>query len=72
MALEVKKQERENSQGLIRRFSKSLQQSGILVRAKKTRFRQRRRSQQAKKKAALRREELKREYKRMKKLGKTK
>ena len=70
MVLEIKKQERETSQSLVRRFGKRIQQSGILLRARRSRFRKRPKSHQAKKKAALRREELKEEYKKLKKLGK--
>lgn len=70
MVLEVKKQERESSQGLVRRFGRRMQQSGILIRARKNRFKKRPKSHQAKKKAALRREELKKEYQKLKKLGK--
>jgi ribosomal protein S21 len=69
MVLEIKKRERETSQSLIRRFTRSLQQSGILVRARKTRFRKREKSRQMKKRAALRREEKRKEYERLKKLG---
>jgi len=70
MALEIFKQERETSQSLVRRFQKRIQQSGLLLRARKIRFRQRRKSEQMKKRAALRREELKKEYEKLKKLGK--
>lgn len=70
MVLEIKKQERETTQSLVRRFGRRIQQSGILVRARKNRFRKKAKSRQAKKKAALRREELKKEYKKLKKLGK--
>lgn len=69
MRIEVKKQERENSQGLIRRFTKKVKQSGVLVRAKRSRFYQRPKSKDMQKKAALRRETLKAEYERLKKLG---
>ena len=69
MALEIRKQNRETSQSLIRRFTKRLQQSGILIRARRIRFRQRSKSRQMKKRAALRREEIKKEYERLKKLG---
>jgi len=69
MALEVKKQQRETPQALIRRFTKRLQQSGILLRARRVRFRQRSKSRQMKKRAALRREETKKEYEKLKKLG---
>jgi ribosomal protein S21 len=70
MPLEVRKQEKENTQSLIRRFTRGLQQSGILTRAKMTRFRLRPKSHGAKKKAALRRVELKQEYEKLRKLGK--
>ena len=70
MVLEVKKQERETAQSLVRRFGKRVQQSGILIRARKTRFRKRPKSHLAKKRAALRREELRKEYQKLKKLGK--
>jgi len=70
MALEIKKQNRETSQALIRRFTKSVQKSGILVRARKIRFRRKEKSKDMKKIAALRREEMKKEYEKLKKLGK--
>ena len=72
MGLEVKKQERETSQALIRRFAKSLQQSGTLRRARKIRYKGRSKSRQMQKRAALRREETKKEYARLSKLGKVK
>jgi len=70
MSLEIKKQERETAQSLVRRFSRRMQQSGILLRVRKNRFKKRKKSPQAKKKAALRREELRKEYEKLKKLGK--
>ncbi|MFH1036823.1 MAG: hypothetical protein V1756_02070 [Patescibacteria group bacterium] len=70
MALEVRKQDRETSQSLIRRFSTGMKKSGILVRARKIRFVQREKSPDMQKKAALRREELKIEYKKKEKSGK--
>jgi len=70
MALEVKKKEKESSQSLVRRFTKRVQQSGILIRARKARFKERKKSKDMKKEAALRREEIKKEYERLKKLGK--
>lgn len=69
MPLEVKKQNRETSQGLVRRFTKAMQQSGILIRARRGRFMKRVKSEGMKKKAALRREEKRIEYARMKKMG---
>lgn len=72
MSVEVKKQERETSQNLIRRFTKRIQQSGVLVRARSVRFYKPDRSRQLKKRAALRREFLKKEYERLRKLGEQK
>ena len=72
MALEIKKQEKENSQNVVRRFSKRIKASGILLRARKIRFHERSKSRQMKKRSALKREELKREYEKLEKLGKIK
>lgn len=69
MSIEVKKSERENSQSLIRRFTRKVQQSGILLRARESRFYQRQKSKKMRKEAALRREKLKKEYEKLKKLG---
>ncbi len=70
MPLQVKKQPKENSQSLVRRFTRRIQQSGILRRARDIRFNKRPKSAQLKKRAALRREQLKKEYELLKKLGK--
>jgi len=70
MALEVKKSEKENSQSLLRRFTRRVQRSGILVVARKTRFHRRSKSKEMTKRAALRREQLKKEYEKLKKTGK--
>lgn len=70
MALEITKKEKENTQNLIRRFTKALQESGILVRARKIRFKEREKSEEMKKRAALRREEMKKKYEILEKLGK--
>jgi hypothetical protein len=71
MALEVKRKERENPQSLVRRFTKRVQQSGILLRARRGRFKRREKSKDQRKKTALRREEMKKEYEELEKLGKT-
>jgi len=70
MALEIRKKEKETTQNLIRRFTRGIQQSGILLRARKTQFKRKKKSDGLKKKAALRREEKKQEYEKLKKLGK--
>jgi ribosomal protein S21 len=70
MALEIRKQEHETTQGLIRRFTKKLQQSGILVRARRVRFRAKKESEMTKRENALIRERMKKHYKKMAKMGK--
>jgi len=70
MPLEIKKEGRETSQNLVRRFARRMKQSGILLRARKNRFRIRPKSHQMKKRSALRREQLKKEYEALEKLGK--
>lgn len=70
MPLEVKKLERETSQSLVRRFSRRMKQSGILLSARKTRFHEKKKSEQMKKKSALRREQLRKEYELAEKMGK--
>ncbi len=72
MALEIKKNERETSQNLVRRFSRRMKQSGILLRARRARFKKRAKSRQMRRKSALRREQLKKEYEQMEKMGKAK
>jgi len=72
MPLEIKKEERESSQSLVRRFSRRVKLSGILMRARKLRYHTREKSRNMMKKSALRREELKKEYEEQKKLGKIK
>lgn len=69
MPLEIKKQSRETPQGLIRRFTRSVKKSGILVRARKGQYRQRQKSRQLKKRSALRREVLRKRYEQLKKIG---
>ncbi|OHA71165.1 MAG: hypothetical protein A3H01_02175 [Candidatus Wildermuthbacteria bacterium RIFCSPLOWO2_12_FULL_40_9] len=70
MALEVRKKDKETVQSLLYRFNRGVQQSGILVRARKTRFRNRKKSRTVEKKAALRKVEMKKQYQKLKKLGK--
>jgi len=72
MSLEVKKKLKETSSALVSRFIRSMQQSGILLRARKSQFRHREKSRQMKKRAALMREEKKKEYEKLRKLGKVK
>jgi len=70
MPLEVRKKEKETSQNLIRRFTKRVQQSGVLLQARKNMFKRRQESDETKKRAALRRVELRKQYQILRKLGK--
>ncbi|HJN62234.1 MAG TPA: hypothetical protein QGH92_01360 [Candidatus Parcubacteria bacterium] len=70
MPLEIKRKERENTQTLIHRFRKAIQQSGILLRARQNQFRKHSQSRGAKRRTALRKEELAEYYKKLKKLSK--
>ncbi|MBU2545148.1 hypothetical protein KKC65_01680 [Patescibacteria group bacterium] len=72
MSLEIKKEGRETSQSLVRRFSRRVKQSGLLFRARRSRFWEKDKSPQMGKRSALRREELKKEYEKLEKLGKAK
>ena len=62
MPLEIEKKEKESSRKLIRRFARVIRQTGILRRAKKSRYYQRPLSKTKKKEAALRRQEMKQKY----------
>lgn len=70
MPVEVKKRERESVQGLLRRFSKRILQSGVLVRARRNRFYVPPLSKRQRKLSALRREKNKKEKEQLYKLGK--
>jgi ribosomal protein S21 len=70
MALEIKRREKESVQSLVRRFTRAVQQSGILIRAREKMYRDREKSENLKREAALRREELRKKYEKLKKLGK--
>jgi len=70
MPLKAEKQNKESTQSLIRRFSRKMKKSGILLEARKKRFMKREKSSQLKKRTALRRNELQKKYEELKKLGK--
>ena len=69
MTFEIAKQERETNQTLIRRFTKRLRNSGILINAKKSVFHKREKSGQTQRRAALRKIEKRDEYEKAWKLG---
>ena len=69
MVLKINRKEKESSQSLVRRFSKRIRQSGILVQARRIRFRKKSKSKQMKKRSALRKEQMKKEYQKKKRMG---
>ena len=68
--IEVKKKERETSESLIRRFSRRVQQSGVLVHARKTRFRKDEKSKRELRQGAMYKAKVKKIVDRLKKMGK--
>lgn len=68
--VEVKKKDNESFDNLLRRFNRKVQQSGILVRARKTRFFTPTKSRNLKRTAAQRRSVMKEQRDELKKLGK--
>ncbi len=69
MGVEVKKKTRESSSVMLRRFSRKLRMSGILLEARKKRFLKKNESKNLRRKSALRREKIKKEIERKKRLG---
>jgi ribosomal protein S21 len=70
MAIEVKRREKESPQSLLKRFTRAVKRSGILIKARERMFKDRNLSKEKKKRKALRRELMRRYYERLKKLGK--
>lgn len=68
--IEVRKKEKETAESLIRRFSRRIQQSGVLVRARRTRFRADEKSKREKRQEALYKVKIRKEIDKLKKLGK--
>lgn len=72
MPIHINKKERETSQNLVHRFTKTVRQSGVLLQIRKNQFYKRAKSTLAKKRSALRKVELRRERKKAEKLAKPK
>lgn len=68
--IELKKKDKESTPNLLRRFTKKVRQSGVLLKARQGRFRIRHKSKLKKKNSALRRENLRQMRAEMVKLGK--
>lgn len=72
MAFEVRKKEKEPSQSLVHRFTKTVRQSGVLLELRGKQFKKRAKSTLAKKRSALRRVELRIQKRKEEKLAKPK
>lgn len=68
--VEVKKKDGETAESLIRRFSKRVQQSGVLIRAKKSRFKEDDRNKREVRDDALRRHKIREKKDYLRKIGK--
>jgi len=68
--MEIRRRENESAGNLLRRFSKALQMSGFLSRAREIRYRVEPKSAFTKKKEALRRLQWEQEMQKKRKLGK--
>ncbi|MDD3607388.1 MAG: hypothetical protein PHQ20_01155 [Candidatus Moranbacteria bacterium] len=66
--VEVRKKERETDESLIRRFTRTLQQSRVLNMARSTRFRQKKKTKRQLIKEAVYKERLKKEIDKLKKM----
>lgn len=67
--VEVKRRDNEGPDSLVRRFSRKVQQSGILIQAKKIRYYARKKNRRKLREEAQRRAELTAEHERLVKLG---
>lgn len=68
--VEVKRKENESFDSLLRRFNRRIQQSGVLVRARKSRFFEPEKSRNIQRKTAQRKSELREMREELKRLGK--
>lgn len=70
LVVEVKRKESESFESLLRRFNRKIQQSGVLVRARKTQFYVAAKSRNLQRTSARRRSELAEEREQLRRLGK--
>ncbi|MFA5925911.1 MAG: 30S ribosomal protein S21 [Parcubacteria group bacterium] len=68
--IEVKKKDKESSDSLIKRFSRRVQQSGVLLSARKGRFYAKPKSRRQVRESAMYRSKIKKEVDKLKKMGK--
>ena len=69
MAIGLKKKQGETTRGFLRRFARRIQQSGILLQARKVRFRKRQKTKRERRHSALRRIKITEEREKLRKKG---
>jgi ribosomal protein S21 len=69
LAIEVRKKDKESTGSLLRRFSRRVQQSGVLLHARRVRFFEKPKTKRQLKQSALRRQELRKQRAHLMKLG---
>jgi ribosomal protein S21 len=67
--IQVRKKERETAESLIRRFSRRVQQSGVLKQVRRLRVREEEKSRDQRRSEALYKVKIRKEISRLKKLG---
>ena len=68
--VEVKRKEHESFESLLRRFNRKIQQSGVLMRARRIRFFEAPKSRNLQKVAARRRQQIRQQKEELKRMGK--
>lgn len=68
--IEARRKESETSGAFLRRFTRKVQRSGVLIRSRRTRFKIKPKTKRQRRIASLRRQESSREQERLFKLGK--
>jgi ribosomal protein S21 len=68
--IQIKRKEKETTESLIRRFSRRVQQSGVLRQVRKLRYRTVEKSKPARRNEALYKVKIRKEIDKLKKLGK--
>lgn len=66
--IQVRKKDKENSESLIRRFSRRIQQSGVLMQARRNRFKNNKKSKQKQRDEALYKVKIRKEINKLKKI----
>lgn len=66
--IQVRKKDRENAESLIRRFSRRIQQSGVLMQARRTRFQNDKKSKLKQREEALYKVKIRKEINKLKKM----